>query len=227
MTKLMDTTSAPTTAAKRTPPSKTKTREQWLEQAVRAMNRQVLRPAGYQMPEHWKITCGFARASGHKAIGQCWPPSLASDGLTTHMMVCPTLGDDPVRVLDIVLHEMGHASVGCEHGHKAPFRAFVKAVGLDGKKVTATYATPGTPLHDTLTEIAARLGGYPHPALTTPPKRRKAGGGWIRLMSPECPDYKLVISPKMAEDHGLPKDPWGNEMVPANEAAASALSPDA
>jgi hypothetical protein len=27
-------------------------------------------------------------------------------------MVCPTMGEDAVRVLDIVLHEMLHAAVG-------------------------------------------------------------------------------------------------------------------
>ena len=203
--------------------AKEKTREQWLEQAVRAMDKAILRPAGYAMPELWKITCGFARSSGHKAIGQCWPPERASDKKTTHLMVCPTLGEDAVRVLDIVLHEMGHAAVGCEHQHKKPFRDFVKAVGLDGK-VTATIATAGGELHGKLSKIAERLGAYPHPAIKPGPKKSKAGGGWIRLMSPDNEEYKVVVSPKAVEEYGLPHDPWGNEMVPANAAARSALA---
>lgn len=202
--------------------AKEKTREQWLEQAVRAMDKAILKPLGYAMPELWKITCGFARSSGHKAIGQCWPPSRAADGKTTHLMVCSTLGEDAVRVLDIVLHEMGHAAVGCEHMHKKPFRDFVKAVGLDGK-VTATIATPGGELHGKLTKIAERLGAYPHPAIRPGTTKAKAGGGWIRLVSPDCEDYKVVVSPKAVEEHGLPKDPWGNEMVPANADARAAL----
>jgi hypothetical protein len=191
-----------------------KTREQWLEQAVRMMDRQILRPAGYMMPEHWKISVSFAKTSGgHRAIGQCWPPERAADGKTTHILVCPTMdASDPVRVLDIVLHEMGHAAVGCEHAHKKAFRDFVKAVGLDGK-VTATYATPGSELHVRLGDMAARLGAYPHPALKPVEKVKPAGGGWVRYESVGIPGYKVVVSPKMVDEHGAPRDPEGDEMV--------------
>ena len=80
-----------------------------------------------------------------------------------------------------------------------------------------------TPLRQTYNHIAERLGAYPHPAIRPGQGKSKAGGGWIRLVSPDCEDYKVVVSPKAVEEHGLPKDPWGNEMVPANSAARAAL----
>jgi hypothetical protein len=192
--------------------TKEKTREQWLEQAVRAMDKSLLKPAGFAMPEAWKVTCGFPKGS-NKFIGQCWPPERASDGKTTHMMVSPTLGADVLQVLGTLLHEMGHAAVGCEHKHKAPFVKFVKAVGLAGKP-TATTVEAGSELATKLTALAERLGAYPHPALNAGGSKGKAGGGWVRLMSREDETYRLVISPKSLEEHGFPMDPWGSVMVP-------------
>lgn len=34
----------------------------------------------------------------------------------------------------------------------------------------------------------------------------------LKLVSPEEPDYKLRITQKMLDEHGYPRDPWGNEM---------------
>jgi hypothetical protein len=89
----------------------------------------------------------------------------------------------------------------------------VKEFGLAGK-VTSTYAEEGSDLHKKLEVIAGRIGKYPHATLNRPGKAKKdKKSGWIRLESPEVPDYKVVVSPIMLEKYGRPKDPWGNEML--------------
>jgi hypothetical protein len=191
------------------------TREGWLLDAVALIDKAFFDDAGYTMPKKLAVSCGipYGKAS---AIGQCWDPKVAADG-TTHMFICPSM-DEPVRVLDILLHEMIHAAVGIEEGHKGAFRKLVKEFGLMGK-VTATYAEPGSECHRRLARIATELGPYPHKAMVkrTNKKEGKGGSGWIRLVSPQEEGYKLVISPKMIEEFGLPYDPWGNEMEPVQK----------
>lgn len=195
------------------------TREDWLTRATVALSEKFfpLADGRTRMPEKWACSCGFPYKS-REAIGQCWPPTVSGDG-TTHMFVCPTQAE-PVRVLDILLHEMGHAAVGCDKGHGKEFKVFCREVGLEGK-ATATVANPGTKLHDELSSIARTLGPYPHAAITKggpgqkKPKKKK--GGWVRLMSETEPEYRVVISPKQLEEHGAPRDPWGDVMVPAED----------
>lgn len=193
-------------------PGKQKTRELWLEQATRALENKVLKGAGYAMPADWKVTCGWAKGST-KSIGQCFPPSLSADGKTTQMFISPVLGEDIVQTLGTLLHEMGHAAVGCEHKHGKPFREFVKAVGLVGK-VTSTTVDPQSELAKTFQSIADKLGAYPHPVLRDIKRKGKAAGGWERYESCLIDGYKVVISPKALEEHGAPRDPLGCPMVP-------------
>lgn len=211
---MTDTTTktAKAQALKAQSPGKQKTRELWLEQAVRAIETRVFKGTVYQMPADWKVTCGWAKGST-KFIGQCFPPSLSADGKTTQMFISPVLGTDVVQLLGTLLHEMGHAAVGCEHKHGKPFRDFVKAVGLVGK-ATATTVDPASPLAATLQSIADKLGAYPHPVLKDIKRKGKAAGGWERYQSVLIEGYKVVVSPKALEEWGAPRDPMGCPMVP-------------
>lgn len=201
------------------------TREGYLNAAIVLLNERLLKPNGYKLPKKVMSTVGFARGNA-KAIGMCWPAEMATDGKTIHVSVCPTL-NEPVRALDVLLHELGHAS-GLDgkgiSGHGKDFRAFMRAVGLEGKP-KATVANKGTPLYKELQAIARELGRYPHVAIKPrPPGSGKGGGGWVRLVSPVNDDFKVVISPKALEEFGLPRDYEGNDMVPANAAATRALA---
>lgn len=193
------------------------TRETWLHEAMFSMtpwfeelkflNKEEINP------KKWMISCGFAKGS-KKAIGQCFDPSCTEDK-TTHMFVCPSIGD-PIRALDILLHEMAHAVVGTKHGHKKPFIRVIRALGLEGKP-TATSAEEGTELHTCLSKLSKELGKYPHSALIKKSKNKKApGGGWVKYESKKEETYILRISPKSLEEFGPPTDPWGEEMVPSD-----------
>jgi hypothetical protein len=132
------------------------------------------------------------------------------------MFICPTQ-DEPIRVLDILLHELIHAQVGTAAGHKGPFKKLMKEFGLVGK-ATATYAEEGSELWLKLSRIATELGPYPHKKMTPIKKETGRGsmGGWIRLKSTQDPEFKVLCSPKMIAEVGWPRDPWGEKMECVN-----------
>lgn len=191
------------------------TRESWLVAAMQLLDKDFFHGNGYTLPEKLSISCGFPRGS-KKAIGQCWDPKVTRDG-TIHIFICPTQGDG-MRVLDITLHEMIHACVGLKCKHRGPFKKMAKEFGLEGK-MTATFVTSGTPLHARLAHIFTELGEYPHSPLVPRSKGGDEGEGEdkpkrkITLISSENPEYKLVIRRSVIEEYGMPKDPWGNDMI--------------
>lgn len=193
------------------PEPKHKHREVWLIEAMRLLDKEFFAGRGLKLPEKIQCSCGFPR--GHaKAIGQCWDPEVSKDG-TTHIFVCPTQAD-PIKVLDIMLHELCHAHLGVKVGHKAPFKKFVKELGLEGKP-TATYAAQGTELYTKLERMAEKLGVYPHAPMSKKSKP-KTPSTWVRLKSVNEEKYTVVISGKSLDEHGAPVDPWGDEMVLKN-----------
>lgn len=187
------------------------TREDWLQAAVDVMRDCYFgRDSIPDLPEKVRGLCSFALRST-KAIGQCHSPKASADG-THYVLVCPSQAE-PVRVLDILLHELIHAAVGVEHKHKSPFVKVVRAVGLAGKP-TATFAEEGSPLHDRLTRLAEQLGPYPHSQLSKLGKvgEKTARRAWPTLISVEDETYKLRLSWEVLE-RGFPIDPWGKTMI--------------
>lgn len=183
------------------------TREGWLTLAAEMLDDKYFKSEGYTMPEKVRVSVGFPRASA-MAIGQCWDPKSSEDG-TYEIFICPTQ-DDPVRVLDILLHELIHAVVGIDEGHKGMFRKLVKEVGLAGK-MTATIAEEGTTVHAELKVIADRLGKFPHAKLTKKKKPSKPNK-WVRYVSTTENKYRVVVNIDQVELHGAPMDPFGEEM---------------
>jgi hypothetical protein len=132
------------------------------------------------------------------------------------MWVCPSQ-EEPVSVLNTLLHEGIHAVVGTEEGHKGEFKAMARQLGMGGK-MTSAALLPDHPNYKVLEEIAEALGPYPHQKMIKTRKKGQSGGGWVRYVSTEEEGYKVVVSPKMVEEHGAPKDPWGLDMVLTTEA---------
>lgn len=140
------------------------TREGWLQAAIDAFRSVAEEVAGHDVPERLYVSVGFptgTRKGANRAIGQCH--YTTKDGNST-LFVSPELGD-PVRILDVLLHEVIHASLPVGTGHRGAFVAAMKAWGLGGKP-TATIAERGSLLHDALTALARELGEYPHSTLT-------------------------------------------------------------
>lgn len=159
------------------------TREAWLIAATDAM-RPWFADAGYTLPGELRLSIGFpsksALSSKKKRIGECWYATTSQDGYH-HLFISPLLGD-PIEVLAVLVHELGHVVVGAAGGHKAPFKAMMAKLGLEGK-ATATVA--GDALRARLNALLMEIGNYPHGALNHADLKGKTQT--TRLLKAQCP----------------------------------------
>lgn len=139
------------------------TREEWLMAAARAL-RPLFDEQGAAEYPRFRVSCGWPKGGRGKTIGQAWTPSASGDE-TAEIFISPKLESlVGYGVLDTLLHELIHAVVGNEVGHKGPFKKLATAIGLSGK-MTATFAEGE--LETRLLELAAPLGPYPHAELSS------------------------------------------------------------
>jgi hypothetical protein len=179
------------------------TREAWLQAATTEL-APLFALAGYTLPPV-HVSVGWPSKGGtsmgkRRAVGQCWDGCQSADGVP-HVFISPTLGSD--RVLDVLVHELCHAIVGSECGHKGAFVDCAKAVGLTGK-MTATEA--GAELALRLHELSGRLGEYPHALVTLTEKQRKPQA--TRMLKVWCAaDDYVVRASKTTLAKGVPECP--------------------
>lgn len=180
----------------------TATREDWLNRAVLEL-APLLAEHDAELPPV-RVSVGFpkgTRGKGAHAIGQCWTHMCSADG-THEVFISPELAD-PARVLDVLAHELIHAAVGIDAGHRKPFTRMARAIGLDGKP-TATVAGPEFTAWAVAPLVA--LGAYPHAALTpgasSGPKKQGT-----RMLKLTCEGCTMVIrtTRKWLDDTGAPQ----------------------
>lgn len=154
------------------------TREAWMHAFTEAA-RPIFEQHGYSIPPV-RMSVGFtSKGARSNRIGEAWPAESSSDG-ACEIFITPTLSDAS-RIADVLTHELIHAAVGNEHGHKKPFVDCMKALGLEGKP-TATVAGDGW--REWAEPILDELGPMPHATL-------KAGGSGqkkqtTRMIKCEC-----------------------------------------
>lgn len=162
------------------------TREEWLCKVADKIASMIFEPNGYTVPKNIRYSCGFPskNATGlrNRRIGECWSLDASEDN-TFEILISPLLGD-AMQAADVLAHEIVHATVGLQHGHKGEFARCARKIGLVGK-LTAT--TAGEELKKTLQAIIDEIGEYPHAklrALRRPVFRESAG--MARLQCTEC-----------------------------------------
>jgi hypothetical protein len=171
-------------------PELTGYREAWLQAAVSFLFDHI---AAQGLPRvSVRVSCGWPVRGGasrrRTVIGQCFPPSLCTDG-TPQIFISPRLADN-LDVLGTLLYELLHASVGCQHGHKKPFSQAARKVWLVGPP-TATVV--GNALRPFLVSYVERVGPYPHAAITVKPKTKV--GSRLRLYQCGCtPAVKVWVA---------------------------------
>jgi hypothetical protein len=188
----------PHTAPVATPSLK---RQQWLEEAVEAL-RARFAEAGYTVPKNIRVSIGWPkRAASCGAIGECWSTDASSDH-HAELFISPQLTDG-ARIMDVLAHELDHATVGPDAGHGKLFKRCAFKIGLQGP-MRSTTATP---------EFAAwaqtlfkRIGPYPAGFLTDSPKQG------TRLLKCECfaCGYIARVSQKWLSCSGTPICPTDN-----------------
>ena len=191
-------------------------REDWLASVASGMES-WFKPLGVKIPKY-RVSCGFpsksALARKQKRIGECWSPS-ASTGDVHEIFVSPLL-DDAVEVAQVLCHEMAHAFVGVEHGHKAPFVKACKLLGLEGKP-TATVAGPLFVAN--VKPILKAVGKYPHKRMDPAQAEKKQTTRMLKVVcmtSVEDGDAYIVRMSAKALEIGVPTCPChGNPMEAA------------
>lgn len=171
-------------------PELTPYREAWLQAAASFLCDHIaargLPRVTVRVSCGWPVRGGIARR--RTVIGQCFPPALCTDG-TPQIFISPRLADSVV-VLGTLLHELLHASVGCQFGHRKEFSQAARKVGLAGPP-TATVV--GDALRPLLLFYIERVGPYPHAAITVKPKAKV--GSRMRLYECGCkPPVKVRVA---------------------------------
>lgn len=193
-------------------------REEWLRQAALRMVPMLAEIGLTLDPSVVPVSVGFPKIPHGKgaAIGVChvagaWP----TDDRLRPVFISPTLADPVMDVLPCLLHELVHAALPANVGHRAPFAKAVADLGLAGKP-THTYLDPESELAAKLRAMAADLGHYPHVAMHDRQKPKQQG--WPRYRSINEPTYKVIVSLDALEEFGPPMDPWGDKMEPCRPA---------
>jgi SprT-like family protein len=161
-------------------------RQQWLEAAVEAL-RSRFADAGYRIPEKVRVAIGWAkRAASCGAIGECWAVEASSDQ-HAELFISPELTEG-ARILDVLAHELVHATVDAMTGtrvkHGKPFKQCALAIGLQ-RPMRST--TAGPEFVAWAEALFKRIGPYPAGFLTDTPKQG------TRLGKCECPRCGYLV----------------------------------
>lgn len=172
------------------------TREAWLQAAIEQLRPHFQPHAALPAKLHALISFPF-RSS--KAQGQWFPAGMLADKLPL-VLVTPDV-KDPVKVLDILVHELIHvATPGARHGKE--FKELATKVGHTGR-MPSSHGTPE--LLKKLGQLLSALGPYPHAVFhadnQTKPKGEKTS---VKYVSPEVEGYSCWVSKKQAAEIGAP-----------------------
>jgi hypothetical protein len=196
------------------------TRELWLQNAVDLVSP-IFKNKGYTIPKV-QVSCGFP-STGNKSkhVGQCWGRSSTNDG-TNQLFISPVL-DEPVQVLDTLVHELVHAVDDCAHHHGPEFKKIATDVGLQG---LMREASAGPWLQEQLTGIVRQLGKYPHSKINLAHSSSKKTGPRPRAKCKKCgyevtPLKKwLYMGPPLCPKHTTEMEPigdWEEAIATSNE----------
>jgi hypothetical protein len=185
-------------------------RQQWLELAVEAL-RLKFATAGYSIPQKIRVSIGWPKRAGScGAIGECWSIDASSDK-HAELFISPQLTDG-VRILDVLAHELDHATVGTAAGHGKAFKECALAIGLQGPMRATTAKPEFVAWAKTLFK---RIGPYPAGFLTDTPKQR----GRLQRCECETCGYLCRVTRKWLSEAGPPICP--TDEIPLTLKAAS------
>ena len=165
-------------------------REEYLELAAKGLTNYIGK-AGYTMPvikvsAGWPSTKAFSSKS--RNLGECWHHDMI-DQEASHIFISPYLSDT-VKVIGVLVHEIGHAILPKDAKHKKPFKQYMTAVGLTGK---ATATEVGEVLKSFTDLLVDRIGTYPHDSIDKGPKQKKQTTR-LRLWICKGCDLKLRVA---------------------------------
>jgi SprT-like family len=170
-------------------------RQRWLERAAEGL-RLRFADAGYAVPQKVRVSIGWPkRAATCGAVGECWATEASSDQ-HAELFISPQLTEG-ARIIDVLAHELVHATVGTEAGHGKLFKRCALAVGLQGPMRTTTAGPDFAAWADALLR---KIGRYPAGFLTDSPRQS------TRLRRCQCGTcgYLVRVSRRWLDQAGPP-----------------------
>jgi hypothetical protein len=165
-------------------------REQWLQHAAEAIRRAL---PDVRIPDV-QVSCSWpGGGSPAKRIGECWPTQASAAGIN-EVFISPKL-EDPVKVVQVLTHELAHAVDNCVNGHKAGFVKIGRAMGMTGKPTSMepdiSWAT------EVVNELLRTCGAFPH--RTVDKSKNGVKKQTARMIKCECGECGAVW--RMAQKH--------------------------
>jgi hypothetical protein len=156
-------------------------RQEWIESAVKQF-RMHFADNYWTVPDNGRISVGIPKGmhGSKKAIGQCWSNICSTDDYY-EIFVSPELGKE-IDVLETIAHELCHAVVGTQEGHKGNFKKCALDVGF---KAPMTTTPPDEKMVVACQRIIAKIGPYPAGALNIS-NRKKKGTYLLKCQCPMC-----------------------------------------
>lgn len=167
-------------------------RETWLNNFAERL-APTFAELGHPLPP-FRVSVGFTSGGMNStAIGECWDKSASSDD-RFEIFISPG-SDDSADVGYILAHELTHAAVGIEHGHKGDFAKVALALGFTRPLTQKAPATEK--LLSLLNPIIQDLGPIPHAAI-----RWRAQAVGNSKPRPNVDRSAGGVSPRQTSDEG-------------------------
>lgn len=190
-------------------------RHNWIEQSLLEF-RAHFASCGYTVPDNVRVSVGFTKGghAGKKALGVCYSPIASADGFY-ELFIFPEVGArgeelidkaSTINILETVAHELVHATVGNEHGHRGNFIVCAAAVGF---VKPWRYTPAGDKIMQIIEQIIGKQGLFPAGAIKLP---KKQGKSLVKCQCEGC-DYVAYITAKQLEKHGTPVCPTDFEAM--------------
>lgn len=188
--------------------SKYKTREQWLEAAVKEISKSIFAPKNIEVPAV-RVSVGWPGGRGKKqgVVGQCFA-SFSSTDKVAQIFVSPAV-DKTLNVLATLTHELVHAVDDCKSGHKKDFIKIAREIGFEAEWTSSENRTDV--LTEKLVKLAEKLGEFPHAAIRQEDRPTIQRTYMRKLVCPHDDEYKLRMTRKMLDEYGAPLCPCHRE----------------
>lgn len=160
-------------------------RQMWIEKVVLALRQHFL-DCGWTVPNNVRVSIGIPKGmhGSKKAIGQCWSYKASSDGYY-EIFSSPEQGREFDHI-ETLAHELIHATVGTEAGHKGLFKLCALDIGF----IPPMTSTPsGEKMKECIKRIINSVGFYPAGKLNTDIRKKKG----TYLIKCECPECGYVV----------------------------------
>jgi hypothetical protein len=193
----------------------TLTREQWLN-LLKERFRDVFKELApsWTFPEKLRISVGWPSKNplGRKkrSIGQCWHPDCSEDG-STEIFISPFLGD-AYKAAETVLHELVHAVVGTEAGHKGQFVSCAKKLGF---MAPWTQTPASDELKDRIANILGTMPPFPHAGLDAAMVDKMTKKQGTRMLKAKCQEcgYTVRTTKQWLDKSGAPLCPCNTQVM--------------